>query len=103
VPPWRRARHPADATAIKISAANKAKGAPQFQHEIRGAGVVAETFKGKATAAQLALLNGSAGAAWAPNGVAVVAFRFSITGDRISAIEVVMDKATLRSLEIEIP
>jgi len=93
----------ADETAIKISEANKAKGAPQFKREISGAKTVAETFKGKAQAAQLALVNGSAGAAWGPpGGKPVVAFCFSITDGKISSIEIVMDKNKLENFEFEI-
>src|SRR5215813_1466031 len=41
----------ADDVAVKTAAANQAKGAPQFQNEMRGATVVAETFKGRALGA----------------------------------------------------
>ena len=91
----------ADETAIKISESRKSKGAPQFQHEIRGAKNVADTFKGKAAAAQLALVNGMAGATWAPGGKPVVAFFFSLKGGTISAIDIVMDPQKLSAIEIE--
>ncbi len=92
----------ADATAVKVSEANKSKGAPQFWSEIKGAKNVADTFKGKAAAAQLARIDGFAGATWAPGGKAVVAFCFSIVGDKITAIDVVMDSASLADLDLEI-
>jgi RNA polymerase sigma-70 factor (ECF subfamily) len=90
----------ADETAIKISEANKAKGAPQFQPKISGATTVANTFKGKATAAQLALINGHAGAAWAPGGKPVVIFAFTVVEGKISAIDVVMDPQKLQGFEV---
>lgn len=92
----------ADATAIKVSEANKSRGAPQFKAEIRGAESVADTFKGKASAAQLALVDGTYGATWAPGGKPVVAFSFAILDGRISTIEIVMDKDKLEASEIKI-
>ncbi len=92
----------ADETAVKIAEANKAKGAPQFKPAISGAKSVADTFKGKAAAAQLALINGFAGATWAPGGKPVVAFCFSVTDGKISTIDIVMDKNKLENFEIKI-
>lgn len=92
----------ADATAVKISEANKAKGAPQFKSEIRGAKNVADTMNGKAAAAQLALVNGYAGATWAPGGKPVVAFCFAVKDGKISDIEIVMDPKKLNATNIEI-
>lgn len=92
----------ADETAVKVAEANKAKGAPQFKPEIRGAKDVADTFKGKAAAAQFALINGCAGATWAPKGKPVVAFRFAFEGGIISAINIVMDPDELGGINIEI-
>lgn len=91
----------ADEIAIKISESRKSKGAPQFQHEIRGAKNVADTFKGKAAAAQLARVNGTAGAIWAQGGKPVVAFFFSLKGGKISAIDIVMDPQKLSAVKIE--
>lgn len=92
----------ADDTAVKIAEANKHKGAPKFKREIRGAKNVADTFKGNAEAAQLALVNGSPGATWAPGGKPVVAFCFLLKGGKISAIDIVMDRKELCDIDIEI-
>ena len=92
----------ADETAVKIALANKSKGAPQLKRQISGARNVADALNGKATAAQLALVNGFAGATWAPGGRPVVAFCFSVNGGKISAIEIVMDKRKLNNLDIEV-
>ncbi|WP_374077134.1 sigma-70 family RNA polymerase sigma factor [Bdellovibrio bacteriovorus] len=92
----------ADETAVKIAEANKAKGAPQFKKEIKGAKSVADTMNGKAAAAQLALINGLTGATWAPGGKPVVAFCFSVKDGKISDIEIVMDPKKLSTFDIEI-
>jgi len=92
----------ADDTAVKVAEANRARGAPQFKPEIRGAKDVADTFKGKAAAVQLALIDGVVGATWAPNGKPVVAFRFSFEEGNISAIDIVMDPNELSGINIEI-
>lgn len=92
----------ADGTAIKVSTANKARGAPQFASEIIGAETVASTLKGSAQGAQLSLINGVAGASWGMNGKPVVAFCFVVEASRITAIEIVMDKEKLSNLDIQI-
>ncbi|MGM8228979.1 sigma-70 family RNA polymerase sigma factor [Cellvibrio sp. ARAG 10.3] len=91
----------ADDTAIKISSANKAKGAPAFKPEITGAKNVADTFKGRAAGAQLTLVNGAAGATWGMNGKTVVAFCFTVKDEKITAIDVVMDRKTLDTFSIK--
>jgi RNA polymerase sigma-70 factor (ECF subfamily) len=91
----------ADATAVKVAELNKVKGAPQFKPEMTGAQLVAETMKGKANAAQLVLVNGLAGATWAPGGKPVVAFCFSLQGGVISSIDIVMDPKSLSEFDIE--
>lgn len=92
----------ADQTAIQIAELNKSKGAPQFKPVMKGPQLVADTMKGKATAAQLALVNGLAGLTWSPAGKPVVAFCFSMQGGMISAIDIVMDPKSLGDFEIEI-
>src|SRR5215813_3186920 len=91
----------ADDVAVKTAAANKAKGAPPFQSEMRGATVVAETFKGRALGAQLALINGSVGTTWIAGGKPRVAFLFSIENGRIQGIDVVMDPEDLKEMEVQ--
>ena len=91
----------ADDVAVKTAEANKAKGAPSFQSEMRGATVVAEIFKGRALGAQLALINGSVGTTWIGGGKPRVAFLFSIENGKIQRIDVVMDPDDLREMEVE--
>jgi RNA polymerase sigma-70 factor (ECF subfamily) len=92
----------ADETAIKVSTANKARGAPQFAHEIAGAEAVANTLNGSAQGAQLSLVNGLTGATWGMNGKTVVAFCFVVDDGKITAIDIVMDKNTLGNFDIQI-
>jgi RNA polymerase sigma-70 factor (ECF subfamily) len=92
----------ADETAIKVSTANKARGAPQFSPEITGAKAVADILNGSAKGAQLALVNGLAGAAWGMKGKTVVAFCFVVEDAKIARIDIVMDKSTLDNFDIQI-
>ncbi len=92
----------ADETAIKVSTANKARGAPQFTPEIMGADAVASTLKGSAQGAQLSLVNGLAGATWGMNGKTIVAFCFVVEDEKITSIDVVMDKNSLDAFDIQI-
>lgn len=92
----------ADETAIKVSQANKARGAPQFAAQILGATDVANTLKGSAQGAQLALVDGLAGATWGVKGNPVVAFCFAVHDGRITRIDIVMDKQTLGDLDIQL-
>jgi len=70
--------------------------------EVHGAAAVAETFKGRARAAQPALINGVPGLVWAPGGQPRVVFAFSIVDDKIVAIELIADPERLRQLEVAI-
>jgi RNA polymerase sigma-70 factor, ECF subfamily len=63
---------------------------------------VANAFKGRATAALPALIDGQAGAVWAVRGQVRSAFVFSIAGGKITGIDLVMDEGHLGQLDIEI-
>jgi RNA polymerase sigma-70 factor (ECF subfamily) len=91
----------ADDVAVKVTEANKAKGAPPLLSEMRGATVVAEIFKGRALGAQLALINGSVGTTWVGGGKPRVVFLFSVENGRILGIDVVMDPEDLKEMEVE--
>jgi len=65
-----------------------------------GSAGVAETFSGRAKAAELALIDGLAGAVWSMDGVPKVVFEFSVVGDRIVAIDLLADPELLGELEI---
>ena len=68
--------------------------------EVRGAPAVADTFSGRARFARPALVDGSAGAVWAPGGRPRVVFGFSIKGGKIVEIDVLADPTRLRRLDL---
>ena len=80
----------ADRAAVQAGAAEEVKGAP----------AVAETFSGRARAAQPALVNGAAGAVWAPGGRPRIVFAFTMTGGKIVAIDLVSDPERLSALDL---
>ncbi|HEX7798505.1 MAG TPA: sigma-70 family RNA polymerase sigma factor [Vicinamibacterales bacterium] len=92
----------ADRLAVEASAARQAAGAPRLAPEIRGREQVAETFSGRAGAAQLALINGVTGAVWAPGGRTRAAFTFTVENGKISEMEIVYDPERIAGLEIAI-
>ncbi len=70
--------------------------------EVRGAAAVAGFFAGRARAAQTALIDGAAGAVWAPGGTVRVVFGFTISDRKIVAIDILADAVRLRHLDIQI-
>ena len=80
--------------------ADSAAVAAGASREVRGARAVAETFKGRARAAQPALVNGAAGAVWAPGGQPRVVFGFTITCAKIVAIDLLSDPAHLAQIDL---
>jgi RNA polymerase sigma-70 factor (ECF subfamily) len=72
------------------------------QAQVLGASAVAETFSGRARAAQPVLVDGAAGAMWAVHGRPKIVFRFTVRRARIVAIEMVSDPVTLRELDLEV-
>jgi RNA polymerase sigma factor (sigma-70 family) len=82
----------ADRAAARMGAAS----------EVRGPAAVAETFSGRARAAQPALINGAAGAVWAPGGRPRVVFAFTIAGGKIVEINMVADADRLGRLDLTI-
>lgn len=92
----------ADPAAVQASASKQASGAPALSSEVRGAPAVADAFTGRAQAAQPALVNGAAGAVWAPGGHPRAVLSFTITRGKIVEIEVLADPARLRQLDLAI-
>jgi RNA polymerase sigma-70 factor (ECF subfamily) len=80
----------ADPAAVRVGAA-----------EALGANAVATTFSGRASAARLALIDGEPGAVWAPGGRPRVAFRFTVDGALVTAIEMVADPERVQRFELE--
>ena len=80
----------ADAATVRAGAAP----------EVLGAAAVAETFKGRARFAQLALVDGAWGAVWAPGGQPRVVFAFTVEGETITGIELLADPERLARLHL---
>jgi RNA polymerase sigma-70 factor, ECF subfamily len=68
--------------------------------EVRGAAAVAEQFSGRARVAELALVNGTVGAVWAPGGRPRVVFGFTIMNGKIVEIDLLADPERLLQLDL---
>jgi RNA polymerase sigma factor (sigma-70 family) len=82
----------ADATAVKMGAAP----------EVRGATAVLNTFLGRAVGARPAIINGVAGAAWAPGGQIRAVLSFTVANGKVTAIDLVADRERLDQLDVEL-
>jgi RNA polymerase sigma-70 factor (ECF subfamily) len=82
----------ADATAVQMGAAP----------EVRGATAVLNTFLGRAVGAQPAIINGIAGAAWAPGGRIRAVISFTVVDGKVTAIDLVADRERLDQLDVEL-
>jgi hypothetical protein len=80
----------ADADAVRVGAAEL----------VRGAEAVAETFSGRARAAQLALINGQPGLVWSRGGKPQVVFGFTIDHDKITAIQLLANETSVDQLDL---
>lgn len=94
----------ADAFAVRTAAEQRAAGAPapELVPEVRGPDAVARTLGGRARGARLALIDGAAGATWAPGGQPRAVFAFTVVGDKIVEIEVLLDPERIGQMDIEI-
>jgi RNA polymerase sigma-70 factor (ECF subfamily) len=92
----------ADATSVRVASAYQDRDGPILTPEVHGAAQVANAFKGRATAALPALIEGEPGAVWAVRGQVRSAFVFTIAGGQITGIDLVMDQEHLGALDIEI-
>jgi RNA polymerase sigma-70 factor, ECF subfamily len=80
----------ADQTVVRIGA----------EAETRGAQAVAARFSGQARAAKLALIDGVAGLVWAAGGRPRVVFSFTLSGGKITAIDLLGDPDVLGELDL---
>ena len=88
----------ADPAAVQLGAAHW--GAAQ---EVRGATEVAATFaRLGARAARPALIDGVAGAVWAPGGQPRVVFSFTMAGGKIAAVDLIADPERIRQFDLAI-
>ncbi|MGZ3421477.1 MAG: sigma-70 family RNA polymerase sigma factor [Polyangiales bacterium] len=88
----------ADRTAVAASAANPR--APQYSEQLRGAESVARTFLGRAQAARPALIDGFAGAVFAPGGQLRAAIDVTVVDGKIVAIEIIAEPEQLAALQV---
>ncbi len=82
--------------------ADQAASAMGASSEVRGAAAVAETFAGRAKAAQTALVDGAVGLVWVQGGRPRVVFSLRIAGGKIVEIELVADPERLGQLDVVI-
>jgi RNA polymerase sigma-70 factor (ECF subfamily) len=92
----------ADRAAVSSAAANRGRGAPLLAPEVRGGRAVATALSGRAAAAQVALIEGTPGAVWAPGGRPRAIFAFRVIGHTVTEIEIVTEPAVVRALRIEL-
>jgi hypothetical protein len=89
----------ADAAAVAASLARASYGAPALAPQVHGQEAVAKIFRGRAQAAQLALLEGEVGLAFAPGGTPMVVFDFVIEYGRIVEISLIADPRSIAALD----
>jgi len=70
--------------------------------EIRGAAVVAKTFKGRAQSAKPALVDGEIGVAVILEGQLRIVLRVTMAGDRIATIDAVADPEQIETFDVEV-
>jgi RNA polymerase sigma-70 factor (ECF subfamily) len=94
----------ADAFAVQTAAERRAAGAPApaLAPEVRGPSAVAQSLAGRARGAQLALIDGTPGATWAPGGQPRAVFAFTVSGGKIVEIEILLDPESVRHVDVEI-
>ena len=76
-------------------------GAPALAPEIRGRDSVANIFRGRARAAQLASVDGDSGLVFAPGGQPRVVVDFVLENGRIVEINMIADAERLAALDLE--
>jgi RNA polymerase sigma factor (sigma-70 family) len=91
-----------DDASIKGAEANKQKGAPALAPEIKGAPAVVEILSGRALGAEIALIDGMAGAVWAYQGAPRLVFAFTTVDDRVVEIDIVADRTHVKEMQIEL-
>jgi RNA polymerase sigma-70 factor (ECF subfamily) len=84
---------------VRVAAEHKWGG--ELLPELRGARAVAENFKGRASGARPAIIDGAPGAVWAVGGTVRSAFVFTIEHGAIVALDLFMDADLIAELEVE--
>jgi RNA polymerase sigma-70 factor (ECF subfamily) len=91
----------ADRAAVRSATANRDRGAPLLASEVRGRRAVATALSGRAAAAEIALIEGTPGAVWAPAGRPRAIFAFRVIGHTVTEIEIVTEPAVVGALRVE--
>jgi|SRR5215468_4834964 len=91
----------ADAVAVEASAARASANVPAFAPEIRGRDSVASIFRGRAKAAQLALLDGDSGLVFAFGGKPRMLVDFVLESGRIVEISMIADADRIAAIDLE--
>ncbi len=68
--------------------------------EVQGATAVLNTFLGREVGAQPAVIDGVAGAAWAPGGQIRAVLNFTVANGKVTAIDLVADRESLDQLDV---
>jgi RNA polymerase sigma factor (sigma-70 family) len=92
----------ADRAAVAAAEANRGRGAPALSSLMHGAEAVASVLAGRAQGARPAIIDGAAGAAWAPGGQPRAVFAFTVVGGKVAEIEIFADPDSLKRLQINI-
>lgn len=92
----------ADRAAVRAATANRDRGAPRLAGEVRGGPAVAGILCGSAAGAELALIDGSPGAVWAPGGRPRAIFAFRTIGHLVTEVEIVTDPVAVSALQVEL-
>jgi RNA polymerase sigma factor (sigma-70 family) len=92
----------ADGAAIAAAETYRGRGAPALSGVTRGAEAVAKILGGTARGARVAIVDGAAGAAWAPGGQPRAVFAFTVVGGKVAEIEVFADPESLKRLEVKL-
>ena len=92
----------ADAPAVRVSLARAGQGMPVLQPEIRGRDAVANIFRGRARAAQPALLDGEACLVFAHGGQPRMLIDFVLKNGRIVEISMIADPEQIAARDVEV-
>jgi RNA polymerase sigma factor (sigma-70 family) len=92
----------ADPTAVAVAQANRGRGAPDLPSVARGAEPVAKVLAGRAGGARLAIVEGAAGAVWAPGGHPRAVLAFTVANGKVVEIEIFADPDSLKRLQLQL-
>jgi len=89
-----------DTTAVDLTAASAAQGAPLLDRSIHGGDAVARVFAGRADATRLIRVDGLPAAAYLSGGVVLAVYVITFRGDRIVRMDVLADRELLAGLQL---